>query len=245
MKHWAYVTAACYAAFLVLLTIPVLAISGWELPAIEAYQQWGYWLWIGLFVICQFCLLLIPVSIAERRPVRRRHVGFLVGTTSFLLANLVLAGVLALGAGIFGDNSSRPIEWFGDKSSQNPILVALADLVPAATTDRAADEVRKAIGYFTDHAARMDYPGFVARQLPIGSGVVESTNKTLIAAREKGAGMRWSGTGAQAVASLRALQRSGRWEAFWRTHPQRRRPPVAPRRPRPTTAQPTPRAEAA
>ena len=133
MKHWAYVTATCYAAFLVLLTIPVLAISGWELPAIEAYQQWGYWLWIGLFVICQFCLLLIPVSIAERRPVRRRHVGFLVGTTSFLLANLVLAGVLALGAGIFGDDSSRPIEWFGDKSSQNPILVALAKLLGMPT----------------------------------------------------------------------------------------------------------------
>jgi len=126
MRHWAYVTAACYAALLVLVTIPLLAISGWELPAVQAYQQWGYWLWIAVFVICQFCLLFVPVSIAERRPVRRRHVGFLIGTSSFLLANLLLAGVMALGAGIFGDDSGRPFEWFGDKSSQNPILIALA-----------------------------------------------------------------------------------------------------------------------
>jgi hypothetical protein len=124
-----------------------------------------------------------------------------------------------------------------------PVLAALEQLQP--TDAKATEEVRKAHAYFTAHAARMDYPAFLARQLPIGSGVVESANKTLITAREKGAGMRWSGTGAQAVASLRAVHRSGRWEAFWQTQPQRRRPALAPRRPRPTTAQPKPRAEAA
>ena len=34
--------------------------------------------------------------------------------------------------------------------------------------------------------------------------------------------MRWSHAGAQQVASLRALHRSSRWDAFWRTQPQRR-----------------------
>ena|SRR5437660_1687035 len=126
MKRWAYVTAACYAALLVLLSAPLLAISGWEISAIEACQQWAYWVWIAVFVICQFSLLFIPVSTAEQRPVRRRHVGFLIGTASFLLANLLLAGVMALAAGILGDDSGRPFEWFGDKSSQNPILIALA-----------------------------------------------------------------------------------------------------------------------
>ncbi|HVC35232.1 MAG TPA: hypothetical protein VNL16_17090, partial [Chloroflexota bacterium] len=52
---------------------------------------------------------------------------------------------------------------------------------------------------------------------------------TLIEEREKGAGMRWTKPDAQAVASLRALWRSGRWPSFWLTHPQRRRPPVFPR----------------
>ncbi len=110
-----------------------------------------------------------------------------------------------------------------------PILAALADLAAAAHDADAADEVRKALGYFTDHAARMDYPRFVTRQLPIGSGGVESACKTLIQAREKQAGMRWRHDGAQVVASLRALYRSGRWHRFWQSQPQRRRPPIATR----------------
>ena len=150
---------------------------------------------------------------------------------------------------LYGTGSATAAAWVEPlkrrllETGADPVLAALRDLRPADPA--AGEEVRKALAYFTDHAARMDYPTFIVRQLPIGSGVVESANKTLITAREKGAGMRWSGTGAQAVASLRALHRSGRWEAFWRTHPQRRRPAVAPRRPRPTTALPTSHAEAA
>jgi hypothetical protein len=104
-----------------------------------------------------------------------------------------------------------------------------------------AEEVRKAIEYFSEHSARMDYPRFVALKLPIGSGAVESTCKTLIQEREKGAGMRWTREGAQSVATLRAVQRSGHWQPFWKAHPQRRRPLVFPRprkpaRPDPETA---------
>lgn len=150
---------------------------------------------------------------------------------------------------VYGPGSAAAATWVAPlkrgllATGVPPVLAALGELHPA--DPKAAEEVRKARDYFTDHAARMDYPQFIARQLPIGSGVVESANKTLITAREKGAGMRWTRTGAQAVASLRAVHRSGRWDAFWRSHPQRRRPAVAPRRPRPSTAQPRPDAQAA
>jgi hypothetical protein len=138
---------------------------------------------------------------------------------------------------IFGPSTSAARAWLGPLKDNlltggaAPILAALAALLPADA--HAADEVRKALGYFTTHAGRMDYPRFVARHLPIGSGAVESACKTLIEEREKGAGMRWTKADAQAVASLRALWRSGRWTAFWRTYPQRRRPKVFPRPHRP------------
>ena len=58
--------------------------------------------------------------------------------------------------------------------------------------------------------------------------------KTLIEARAKGAGMRWTRAGVQAVATLRALRASGEWAAFWAGHPLRERlrrcPPARPRR---------------
>ena len=106
-----------------------------------------------------------------------------------------------------------------------PVIAALHQLVvPDAL---AAEEVRQALGYFTTNAPRMNYPAFVTRQLPIGSGAVESAGKLLAGEREKGAGMRWTWAGAQAFATLRAPHRSGRWHAFWQTQPQRRRPPVS------------------
>jgi hypothetical protein len=147
------------------------------------------------------------------------------------------------GAGSAAAAWSEPLKGKLQEEGVAPILAALGELTP--TTPAGSEEVRKALGYFTTNAARMNYPAFVARQLPIGSGAVESACKTLIEEREKGAGMRWTKTGAQVVATLRALQRSGRWTAFWATHPQRRRPAVFPRHPPDAAAHPEPLKQAA
>jgi hypothetical protein len=135
---------------------------------------------------------------------------------------------------VFGAGSAEAAQWVDplkrklEEEGVGPVLEALGRL---ETEDQgAAKEVGKAVGYFTEHAARMDYPRFIAMKLPIGSGAVEGACKVILEEREKGAGMRWSGRGAQAVATLRALHRSGRWREFWQTHPQRRRPPLAPHR---------------
>lgn len=129
----------------------------------------------------------------------------------------------------FGADSSAAAAWAKPLKEQlyregvGPVLMALGDLL---ATEGGNEEARKALAYFGEHAQRMAYPAFMARQFPIGSGTVESSCKTLIQTREKGAGMRWSRTGAQTVATLRAVQRSGRWDQFWQSQPQRRRPPV-------------------
>src|SRR5437764_6827878 len=80
------------------------------------------------------------------------------------------------------------------------VLAALDVLVPSDTA--AADLLRTTRAYFADNAARMDYPRFVAQQLPIGSGAVESLCKSLIEARLKQAGMRWTPAAAPAMATL-------------------------------------------
>ncbi len=87
------------------------------------------------------------------------------------------------------------------------VLAAFDALVPPGPA--AADVLRRERVYFADNAARMDYPRYVAQHLPIGSGAVESLCKTLIEARAKGSGMRWTRAGVQAVATLRAVRASG------------------------------------
>ena len=100
----------------------------------------------------------------------------------------------SVGNAVFGAGSAQAAGWVQPlkdrlyEQGAAPILAALGALPPQ--TDEAAEAMRLATGYVTTQAARMDYPHFAARQFPIGSGAVESTGKTLIAARAKGAGMR-------------------------------------------------------
>ncbi len=97
------------------------------------------------------------------------------------------------------------------------VLAALDATCPS--TPQAAELVRTTRDFFADNAARMDYPAFIAHELPIGSGAIESLCKSLVAARAKGAGMRWTEAGVQQIISLRALHRSGSWADFWARHP--------------------------
>ena len=139
----------------------------------------------------------------------------------------------AVGNALYGAGSLRAAAWVEPLKDQlylhgaAPVLAALTALAP--TTEEALNARTDAQTYFTRNVARMDYPRFVARQLPIGSGAVESSCKCLVEARLKQAGMRWGVPGSQAIASLRAVQRSGRWTTFWQTHPERQPTATAPR----------------
>jgi len=68
--------------------------------------------------------------------------------------------------------------------------------------------------YFQNQRDRMDYAGYQARGLPIGSGVVEAACKTLATQRLKRSGMSWR-DGKQAILTIRSLQQSHRWPAAW------------------------------
>jgi len=63
----------------------------------------------------------------------------------------------------------------------------------------------------------MDYPSYEANGWFIGSGAIESACKTVVNARLKGTGMRWSESGSHALCHVRALYRGekGQWDAYW------------------------------
>lgn len=70
------------------------------------------------------------------------------------------------------------------------------------------DEADRELGYFLNNATRMRYNWFRSRGLFVGSGVVESGCKAVIGQRLKLSGMRWTVTGAEAIATLRCQQAS-------------------------------------
>ncbi|MCY0877746.1 MAG: hypothetical protein OWU84_02195 [Firmicutes bacterium] len=90
----------------------------------------------------------------------------------------------------------------------------------------AAAVVARERGYFASHADRMDDPRYRRLGLPIGLGTVESACKVVWKQRLSQGGMRWRRAGAQAVATLRAWSRSGRWTELWASDPLRQQVPL-------------------
>jgi len=79
------------------------------------------------------------------------------------------------------------------------------------------DEIDTALGYFENNAPRMRYHWFRQCGLFVGSGVVESSCKTVIGSRLKQSGMHWTLPGADAIIALRCREASSHWEAVCNT----------------------------
>lgn len=71
------------------------------------------------------------------------------------------------------------------------------------------------LAFVANNKDRMRYVSLRVAGLPIGSGVTESSAKTVIAWRAKGAGQRWSEPGLRGALTLRALHQSDRLPRFW------------------------------
>jgi len=69
--------------------------------------------------------------------------------------------------------------------------------------------------YFRNQHQRMHYAEYLRQGLPIASGVIEASCKTLVTQRMKQSGMAWTQTGGQAILTLRSLIQSERWRPAW------------------------------
>lgn len=74
------------------------------------------------------------------------------------------------------------------------------------------EALQDAVTYLERNADRMRYARLRDQGLPIGSGHVEATCKSIVSTRMKRCGARWKTPGGQAVLSLRALAKSSRWD---------------------------------
>jgi hypothetical protein len=94
----------------------------------------------------------------------------------------------------------------------------LEALEPHLEPDGTAEEqapVRNAYRYLNNRLDCLDYPGALALDLPIGSGMIESGHRHVLQARLKKAGTAWLRDHADQIAHLRVLRANHQWESMW------------------------------
>jgi len=127
------------------------------------------------------------------------------------------ARIWELGRAHDGDGTATTQAW-ADRPLARLAAGQIRELVGAWRRRRcrgpAAAGRDEQVGYFTSQARRMAYDQYRARGLDIGRGIVESAGTALIGMRQTGPGMRWSGPGAQAVATVRVLRFNGQGAAY-------------------------------
>jgi hypothetical protein len=72
------------------------------------------------------------------------------------------------------------------------------------------------ISYLQKRESQMQYPEYQAAGWPIGSGVVESSNKLVVEARLKGAGMHWKPENVDKMLILRNAIYNNRFQEMWK-----------------------------
>ncbi len=106
-----------------------------------------------------------------------------------------------------------PMKSLLDGGQIAPLVARLRDIATEQTS--LTEEILKEADFFANNAGRMNYPGFRAKGLFVGTGVVEAGCKTVIGTRLKRSGMFWTVRGANAIAALRCCRLNGRFEDYW------------------------------
>jgi hypothetical protein len=117
--------------------------------------------------------------------------------------------------------TSRPQEWRRrqqERLKSNGVEKVLAELTRHLEEEEEEEgqaPVRGCWRYLSNRQGNLDYRGAIGAGLPIGSGEIESGNRSVIQARLKRSGAWWKEGNAEAMLALRTLRASGQWQTYW------------------------------
>lgn len=96
------------------------------------------------------------------------------------------------------------------------VLAELAAHREGESVSEADAPVRRCLRYIQARLDYLDYAGAIERGLPIGSGEIESGNRSVLQARLKLSGAWWRAENAEKMLALRVTRANGEWRSYWR-----------------------------
>ena len=95
--------------------------------------------------------------------------------------------------------------------------VADDGLCSLGDVDEEQAPVRRCHRYLSDRRNQLNYRDALAKDLPIGSGEIESAHRYIAQQRLKRPGAWWRVKHAEYMLALRITRRNGDWQAYWAT----------------------------
>jgi len=102
-----------------------------------------------------------------------------------------------------------------DRLKANQVAAVLDSLAPFVTADHDDDPVTACARYLRNRRGQLDYQGAIQRDLPIGSGEIESAHRYIIQERIKLPGAWWSPAHIKTMLALRLNRANREWETYW------------------------------
>ena len=115
----------------------------------------------------------------------------------------------------------NPKEWLKKQQTrmkEGGCNVVLAELKTYLEPKEESDEnapVRRCLRYMKNRKGQFDYQSAIEKKLPIGSGEVESGNRSVVQKRLKIAGAWWKVETAEHILALRCVRINGDWKEYW------------------------------
>jgi hypothetical protein len=125
------------------------------------------------------------------------------------------------GKALFGEKSPQARLWSQAQvqslieSGPVQYVKDLRDLKALHTAPEKIKAIDSLLGYLEPNLDSLWYRQRLADGRPIGSGLIEGANKTIVTNRLKLNSARWTPRHAEAIAALRCLDYSGLWSDFW------------------------------
>lgn len=95
------------------------------------------------------------------------------------------------------------------------VIESLREHLEADDVADSEAPVRSCHRYLSRRTDQLDYPGALARGLPIGSGEIESAHRYVVQKRLKLPGSWWCAENAEHMLALRLNRANGQWDNYW------------------------------
>jgi hypothetical protein len=139
---------------------------------------------------------------------------------TFLVDFYHLSEYLGEAARAIADEGAQSWLWQQqERMKANQSAEVLAELAVHREADSVEDvsaPVRRCERYIQARLDYLDYAGAIDKGLPIGSGEIESGNRSVLQARLKLSGAWWREENAEKMLALRVTRANGEWRSYWK-----------------------------